>query len=1164
MVLMFGFYISFTSSAQEELEPNHQRYARGLMLTDTILNTFNVENEQLYFEMLVALFDSCTVDEKSSLLQRISGICNVLGNCDRVKLVAQGFLTEELTPSAEKNVLVSLADVGYHLSDDEGFKKSLLELSLLKIAPSDSLAMLLGYALSSVLSEWKFDDLDNSRIYSIIDQKIEDGSFALGDWRISQYLSERSQVVAFKPGISDRLSFFERFNDVAQSIIENSWYYNFFDAWAWTNSSMGMVESADEVISNVDLDRVLLSRADSVSWVEMASTAATVKLSMRDSKKALELNQRILECYKNWDGTEAKKAATLMQLTNCLLIEGQMKEAQVLVQEAISSYSILIKEASNPEDKNTYLELQAGAYYSLGVAAINNSDYDTLVECHDAVSSKDIPESDVLRIYQLVLGAFKDQNHGNIESAIEKIDGAIDLSNQIDPSGNTAKEYAVLKAVLQTRIGSFEKALQNLSNVSGIYNESSSLHLKLTSHIIRANAFGLNSELEKQASELQKAQILFDEMTSKGTIDEATTIFYCNEVIRINLTLDQYDVAKEVSDLLITLTPLSSGDRISFNVHYTHTSILMYQGKYEQALESSYQLIDASKGFAELEIQAYFMNSRCHLLMSDNKSAIRSGENYRATMEKNPDAFTHDWIVILKSLAELYQTEKSFETSVEVYRTSREFERRYLESQSSSSRDYLDERVRNINYDDLMNYSWLQSDFIDQEWFTNYRLWSNGFVQRVSSSNSRVSNLYAGCESQISGLKREMRRLEDRSSQDSIRAIINQIEAFRNDLGDIDEGPTTAEELRNHLSANECFVDLVQYSSDTRIGYFAILFTSNDLAENIIPLGELDSVKDSAFFREVNLIMFPDSVINKKTCTRLYDIIWNPLKEALVDFEKVYWSGSVILAKLSPAILYNSSTERYVIDDYNIIMVTDPKELATQYPAFLANDEVTLIGNPNFGGEVNKGFTTFSFLERNGSVGNWLDLSGTGRELSLVDSLFTDAGFNTELLAKNQATEDNFLDINSPKYVVVATHGFFLNEEPDIFNASGLVFSDANNNGKSDNAMAVDNYVTSAEIMDIDLSTTQLVVLSACQSAQGQGFQSENYNLVRAFKIAGAQNVMASGWSVSDKKTVEFMGTFFGFVTKGIQPEDAFSLAQRQMKDKYPNPYAWGVYRYYR
>ena len=127
---------------------------------------------------------------------------------------------------------------------------------------------------------------------------------------------------------------------------------------------------------------------------------------------------------------------------------------------------------------------------------------------------------------------------------------------------------------------------------------------------------------------------------------------------------------------------------------------------------------------------------------------------------------------------------------------------------------------------------------------------------------------------------------------------------------------------------------------------------------------------------------------------------------------------------------------------------------------------------------------------------------------------------------------------------------------------SGLILAGANHawkTGKPKQADAEDGILTAYEISLMNLSNTELVVLSACETGLGDITGNEGvYGLQRAFKIAGAKYLIMSLWKVSDEQTEQLMTLFYQKWLTEKQPiPEAFRSAKAVMQAKYPNPFYW-------
>lgn len=160
----------------------------------------------------------------------------------------------------------------------------------------------------------------------------------------------------------------------------------------------------------------------------------------------------------------------------------------------------------------------------------------------------------------------------------------------------------------------------------------------------------------------------------------------------------------------------------------------------------------------------------------------------------------------------------------------------------------------------------------------------------------------------------------------------------------------------------------------------------------------------------------------------------------------------------------------------------------------------------------------------------------------------------------------------------MATHGFFYENEDvkektfsqslidneldasdNSLKCSGLILSGGQNAwlGHDIPVNVEDGILLSEEIASMDLSGTDLVVLSACETGLGDITSDGVFGLQRAFKMAGVQTLVMSLWKVDDNATSLMMQTFYEHLLSGMSKREAFNLAQATVREKYPEPYYW-------
>jgi hypothetical protein len=88
-----------------------------------------------------------------------------------------------------------------------------------------------------------------------------------------------------------------------------------------------------------------------------------------------------------------------------------------------------------------------------------------------------------------------------------------------------------------------------------------------------------------------------------------------------------------------------------------------------------------------------------------------------------------------------------------------------------------------------------------------------------------------------------------------------------------------------------------------------------------------------------------------------------------------------------------------------------------------------------------------------------------------------------------------------------------------------------------------------------------LVVLSACQTALGRVFDGGTFGVARTWTNAGAGQVVASLWNVSDAATLKLMEQFALALKAGQSPEQAMQTAQLAALKDYPDdPRLWASF----
>ncbi len=279
------------------------------------------------------------------------------------------------------------------------------------------------------------------------------------------------------------------------------------------------------------------------------------------------------------------------------------------------------------------------------------------------------------------------------------------------------------------------------------------------------------------------------------------------------------------------------------------------------------------------------------------------------------------------------------------------------------------------------------------------------------------------------------------------------------------------------------------------------------------------------------------------------------------------------------AALPNGAEGKYLIEDYQLTFLTSGRDLLKLQNPVPPRSPSLVMGNPDYGAEAP---VKLGDENRSADIGKLNAfccnaLPGTQAEVDGIRPLFPNANIYTG----KDAGIDKLEPIKAPSILHLATHGFFLPDnpppepaakaltgslqetlKPDLSDnpllRSGLAFTGFN---PKDNKYG--GALTALEATTLDLWGTKLVVLSACQTGVGDVRTGEGvYGLRRAFVLAGAESQVISLWNVSDIGTQVLMVHYYANLKKGMGRSEALRQVQLAMLQggAYPNPYYWAAF----
>jgi tetratricopeptide (TPR) repeat protein len=428
---------------------------------------------------------------------------------------------------------------------------------------------------------------------------------------------------------------------------------------------------------------------------------------------------------------------------------------------------------------------------------------------------------------------------------------------------------------------------------------------------------------------------------------------------------------------------------------------------------------------------------------------------------------------------------------------------------------------------------------------------------------------------------------------------------------------TTWQQVRDALGPGDAAVEFARFrfydGNWTDKSYYAALVVTRESKEEpqYIFLGESTPIERDALIRfQIHLqtrsiITMRETVVPGQDA---YGLIWKPLEPALEGKRRIFVAADGALNQI-PLGIIEGPDGKLEMEKYEVRLVSSTRDLLRPEPDH-GSWTALLMGNPSFdlsgtqqslaegkviaaaaGSHAWPSTLDLGEVSRDQGAGMTLPpLPGTGAEVSAIADLMRSRGWKPRVYTGDVALKEVVERASSPRIVHLATHGFFLPDQQatsrdletrefgakeemgleDPMLRSGLYFAGANRTlaGKGGTAETDNGVLTAMEAANLNLRGTELVVLSACNTGQGEVRNGEGvFGLRRALEEAGAQHVLMSLWSVPDEETLDLMTRFYTKWLSGTEIHAALEQAQLEMRDKVKAahggrdlPFYWGAF----
>ena len=385
--------------------------------------------------------------------------------------------------------------------------------------------------------------------------------------------------------------------------------------------------------------------------------------------------------------------------------------------------------------------------------------------------------------------------------------------------------------------------------------------------------------------------------------------------------------------------------------------------------------------------------------------------------------------------------------------------------------------------------------------------------------------------------------------------------------------------VKKSLGKNDVLIDFTDFAPDADgRRYAAYIVNKRHKYPLLKPLFEESQIDSLGIAR-------PDMFYDKDFAVEVLRLLWNPIKEHIAEGSTVYYVPSQMLFQICMESLpLDDGT--LLGDHYHFIRLSSARELVRKQNKPNATSAVLYGGlqydlEPEVMAENAKQYDLSTLMVmREGDIVRgdsiFRELPGSKVEVERIAQILNRSKFEVTPHIGMDGTEESFLSMHgkSPRILHLATHGFYYTpkeaEEVDYLKGysdamflSGLIMSGGNAawRGNKLPTGTLGGVLTANNIAHLDLSNTDMVVLSACQTGQGNATAEGLYGLQRAFKKAGVGTMVMTLWSVSDKVTTEFMIKFYeSLVENDWDKHKAFEQTKSYIRTQHPDPYHWAAF----
>lgn len=396
---------------------------------------------------------------------------------------------------------------------------------------------------------------------------------------------------------------------------------------------------------------------------------------------------------------------------------------------------------------------------------------------------------------------------------------------------------------------------------------------------------------------------------------------------------------------------------------------------------------------------------------------------------------------------------------------------------------------------------------------------------------------------------------------------------------------TTWEDVKDSLKQNEYAIEFRAFNSYGTKHYLAFILGKSYSSPKMVEICssiELQRIGENDNF---------------DYCA-LGHLVWSKLNSLIPPSATVYFSPDMQLHSLPLENLPDFENPTNVISDrWNLYRVSSTRQL-TKKTQYSSEKYFNLFGGMDYNldanyliSDFNKNIVNYRSLsdsnnETRGSISTVQELPGSKREVSQLKEILSSKKFEYKDYTENRGTESCFKAYagKNGNVLHLSTHGFYIapssnsngqiskilglsseyNSNENALLRSGLMMAGVNETilGKINPTQCEDGILTAKEISELNLTNTDIAILSACETGVGVISGEGVFGLQRGFKLAGVKTIMMSLWKVDDNATERLMVEFYRNWLECNNAQKALLAAQNTVRNSpgWEDPKFWASF----